>query len=221
MIKGSRMSHRDNKTIVHVLIGQLTALIFVIVGVAFFQQYKVKEVQEKIYIKTVLDLKTDLVINDEMKILLSSNPLSVYEFYDSYTKRREISEAILQIAIEKNVPVNLAFAVAYTESEFNPNAVNSRRNSDGTKDWGLFQLNDGYRESWSRADFFNIRANAREGITFLKTCLETYDGIVAIAAYNRGISGVRSGVSMATLLYVNKVQSFEKALDRAVNKVLF
>jgi hypothetical protein len=51
--------------------------------------------------------------------------------------------------------------------------------------------------------------------------METYDGILAIAAYNRGITGVREGVSMSVLLYVNKVLGFEEGLDRAVNKALF
>lgn len=221
MIKGSSVAHRDNKTIIHILIGQLTALLFVIIGIVFFQQYKIKEIHIETHIKTVLDLKTGFMVNNQLKILLAATPISVYEFYDDYTRNREITETIIQMSLEKNVPVNRMFAIAFAESDFNPKAVNGKGNADGTRDWGLFQLNDGYRKGWTKEDFFNIRTNAREGISFFKQCMETYDGVVAIAAYNRGISGVREGVSLAVLLYVNKVLRFEEALDRSVNKTLF
>lgn len=221
MNRVDQVHHRANKTIIHILVGQFTALIFVILGIVGFQQYRIKEIHIETRYKTVLDLRTGLSVNEELKIFLVSSPELVYEFYDGYTRNREVTEAIIQIAIEKNVPVNRAFGIAYAESEFNPRAVNGRHNANGTRDWGLFQLNDGHRPSWSQEDFFNIRANAREGLSYFKQCIETYDGIVAVAAYNRGISGVREGVSMAVLLYVNKVLRFEEALDRAVNKALF
>jgi hypothetical protein len=55
-------------------------------------------------------------------------------------KKQEIEQMILRVAQEEGVDGRTLLAVAKAESGLNPKAVNL--NQDGSKDFGLFQLND-------------------------------------------------------------------------------
>jgi soluble lytic murein transglycosylase-like protein len=55
-------------------------------------------------------------------------------------KKQEIERMILRVAQEEGVDGRTLLAVAKAESGLNPKAVNL--NQDGSKDFGLFQLND-------------------------------------------------------------------------------
>ena len=136
------------------------------------------------------------------------------EFYSRYTNNREIARVIIEESLEQNVAINIAFALAWRESQFNPRAV-SPPNRGGSTDWGLFQLNDGHRQNWTRSEFFNIRKNAHSALVFLKYCMrEMGDTKLALAAYNRGIWGVRRrGVPPVTKRYVQSIISYKKKLD--------
>jgi hypothetical protein len=155
---------------------------------------------------------TKLDVNYKVKRIQDFNEL--VQFYSRYTKNDEIAKIVIEESLDLNVPVNIAFALAWRESQFNPRAV-SLPNRGGTRDWGLFQLNDGHRKNWTRADFFDIRKNTRSALAFLKLCIkEMGDLELALAAYNAGIHGVRTrGVPTATKKYVNAILSFEKKLD--------
>ena len=63
---------------------------------------------------------------------------SVVDFFSSLTNSTPIAVAILDNAVNHQVPASLAFAIAYEESRFNPKALNK---NDTTVDRGLFQLN--------------------------------------------------------------------------------
>jgi len=137
-------------------------------------------------------------------------------FYSTYTADHEIAEVIIDEALRNEIPLNLAFALAWRESQYNPWAV-SRPNRSGTRDWGLFQLNDGHRRHWTRKDFFDVRKNTRTGLSFLRYCIDEMGSIRGgLAAYNAGVGGVRIyGVPASTKLYIKAIFSYEKKLDLA------
>ena len=60
-------------------------------------------------------------------------------YYSKVTNNRDISQAILENAAKYNVPLSLAFALAHTESRYKITAIH--RNTNGSIDRGLFQLN--------------------------------------------------------------------------------
>ena len=69
-----------------------------------------------------------------------STRTAVEWFYLRITGNREITNMILENADREDIPLSLAFALAYTESRYNTNALNY--NVNGSVDRGLFQLNN-------------------------------------------------------------------------------
>lgn len=155
--------------------------------------------------------------HDINNIIVDLGQYNVYEFFNQYTRNHRITESILRHSIEIGVPVNLAFSVAWAESRFNPYAINNS-NSNGTADWGLFQLNDNYYR-WTRDQFFNIEKNIQAGISHLDFVIKEMDEIYyALAAYNAGVNGVRTrGVPNITLRYINNILEYEDYLNREFN----
>ncbi len=137
------------------------------------------------------------------------------DFYADYTGSRDVSRVILEAALRAEVPVNLAFALGWQESRFNVYAV-SGLNYYGTRDWGLFQLNDGTRGGWRREDFFDAALNAEAAMQYLRLCLAEMGSVeLALAAYNAGIRGVREGgVPRSTRAYIRAIAGYERELDR-------
>ena len=142
--------------------------------------------------------------------------VAVLDFYAGYTGCRGVARTILEAALRAEVPVNLAFALGWQESRFDATAV-SGANLYGTRDWGLFQLNDGARPHWKRDDFFNVRRNAESAMQYLRLCLGEMESVeLALAAYNAGIRGVREwGIPQSTRAYTRAIIAYERQLDRA------
>jgi soluble lytic murein transglycosylase-like protein len=153
-------------------------------------------------------------VNHEIVRLVDRD--AVLDFYAAYTGDREVARAILEAALRAEVPVNLAFALGWQESRFDTNAVSSL-NYYGTRDWGLFQLNDAARPGWKRADFFDISRNAESAMQYLRLCLGEMGSVdMALAAYNAGIRGVREwGIPASTRAYTRAISAYEGELDRA------
>jgi soluble lytic murein transglycosylase-like protein len=143
------------------------------------------------------------------------NPKDALDFYTRYTGNAGVARAILDAALRQEVPVNLAFALGWQESRFDGRAV-SGSNSFGTRDWGLFQLNDGPRPNWKRDDFFDVSRNAEHAMRYLRLCLSEMGSVeMALAAYNAGIRGVREwGVFPSTRAYASAIIAYERDLDR-------
>ena len=142
----------------------------------------------------------------------------IVEFYSRFTSNHAIARVIIDESIEKKVPVHLAFSLAWRESAFDPAAV-SAPNTYGTRDWGLFQLNDGVRKDWSREDFFNIDKNTQSALRYLNKCIEIMGSReMGIAAYNVGVTGVRTrGVPAKTVKYIQAILEYESLLDSSLN----
>ncbi|MCQ2579005.1 MAG: lytic transglycosylase domain-containing protein [Treponema sp.] len=135
-------------------------------------------------------------------------------FYAHVTGNREVSDSILAEAEKNDIPLSLAFSLAYTESRYRANAVNS--NSNSSIDRGLFQLNSNSFPNLTEEDFFNPAISAKYGMSHLKFCLDTAGNEVsALAMYNAGTGKVRSNrTPQSTLNYVGKIMSYQDTLDR-------
>lgn len=146
------------------------------------------------------------------------------DFYTQFTKNKTISKSIVKWALHYKVPVHLCFAIAHTENTGFVVYSISSKNKNGSRDWGLFQLNDGYRRNWTRNDFFNIDRNAQEGI---KTYSQSYNSFIGtkglsftFLGYNMGISGASRHKRIPEFRekYVNDILEYESKLNEAFNK---
>ena len=138
---------------------------------------------------------------------------AVEKFYSCIARNKDVALAILSEADKNDIPLSLAFALAYTESRYNPEAVNS--NSNSTTDRGLFQLNSNSFPALTEADFFDPYISAKYGMSHLKFCLNSAGNEVsALAMYNAGTGRVRSNKTpQSTLNYVGKIMTYQKMLE--------
>ena len=138
---------------------------------------------------------------------------SVIWFYNQITGNEIITEAILTNAEKNDIPLSLAFALAYSESSYNVNAVN--KNTNSSIDRGLFQLNNKSFPELVEKDFFDPFISAKYGLGHLRFCLD-YAGneVAALAMYNAGTNRVRKGETpQVTLNYVSKIMNYKNGVD--------
>ena len=83
--------------------------------------------------------------------LISRN--AVVSFYEEITGDRDVTLAILEYADLYDIPLSLAFSLAFNESRYKVQAVNGNKNA--SVDRGLFQLNSQAFPGFSEEDFFN------------------------------------------------------------------
>lgn len=136
----------------------------------------------------------------------------VIDFFTSLTKSSKIAKAILDNAVEHEVPAGLAFAIAYEESRFNPNALNRNPSSI---DRGLFQLNSLTFPEMTDMQAYDPIFNAKEGVKYFKHVLEiSGNEVSALAMYNAGRTRVsNTGAPVTTLGYISRVLNYEKNID--------
>lgn len=174
--------------------------------------------------ESIVEVISGLELNSRIKTFLL-NPRKrelLLSYLDVHTSQRLISETILEKSLNWDVPIGLAFGLAWSESRFNPRAINGIHNSNGTRDWGLFQLNDGYRPEWTREDFFDVHKNTEAAMEHLALMLRQFDykPVVAIAAYNAGGNGVREGVGFTTLNHISNVMEMKQILESEINELM-
>lgn len=127
----------------------------------------------------------------------------------------QIKQMIIAEAKRRGVPPELALAVVEQESGFNPFAI-SPRNKNGSRDHGLFQLNDKYHKLKNPYDALT---NIRYGIGVLKQCLDQAGGDVrkALSYYNAGVNakgeGRRQGNAYADKVLARKRMMTTSALQ--------
>ena len=129
----------------------------------------------------------------------------VLAFYSSLTGSEHIARIILDAAVAKDVPVNLAFALAWGESRFKTGLAS--RNTNRSLDRGLFQLNSTSFPHLTAAEVYNPETNARYGLAYLHYCL-SYSGneVVALAMYNAGLPRVAKAKTPAsTYRYIETI----------------
>jgi len=152
---------------------------------------------------------------EDIGLALYRNPKSqdrVKSFYAELTGSPELATTILKVANRQDVPLSLAFALAWKESNFSPTAVNF---NGGSVDRGLYQLNSLSFPNLTTDAFFDPRQNAQEGLSYLSECLK--DGgneIVGLAMYNAGMARVvENGTPRETLDYISTILNYQSAVE--------
>ena len=134
-------------------------------------------------------------------------------FYTNVTGDMDVALAILREEDKNNIPLSLAFSLAYTESRYKPRALN--KNTNASIDRGVFQLNNKSFPALVEADFYDPYVSAKYGLSHLRFCLDTAGNEVsALAMYNAGTNRVRNnGTPQTTLNYISKIQTYRQGLD--------
>jgi hypothetical protein len=137
----------------------------------------------------------------------------VIDYFCRLVGSDEVALSILYHADRENVPLILAFSLAYVESKYQAVAVNV---NDGSVDRGIFQLNNLSFPSLSVGDFFHPETNIAYGIDHLRWCLDiSRDEKRAIEIYNAGLSRVSEGqIPATTREYAYRIMRFERELSR-------
>ena len=160
----------------------------------------------------------ELTHKEDSGLVLYRQPQSraaVEWFYSRITNDRDVTMAILTSAEEFNIPLSLAFALAYTESQYKANAMHT--NANGSVDRGLFQLNSTTWPNLTEADFYNPRTSAHYGMSHLSYCLRSSGNeIAALAMYNAGPTKVRrNNTPQTTLNYISQIQKYRGMLEQS------
>ena len=136
----------------------------------------------------------------------------VLEFFTNQTGSEQIADLILRESERQGLPASLTFALAWTESRFDPYAVNYNHSSI---DRGVFQLNNRSFPKLQEEQFFDPEINIQHGVAYLKYCLERGENqITALAMYNAGPRRVTErGAPLVTLEYINKILSHREQLQ--------
>jgi soluble lytic murein transglycosylase-like protein len=138
---------------------------------------------------------------------------SIVRFYAKVSGSERVAKAILDAAVKQGIDVNLAFALAKAESDFNPAARSTNR--DKSVDKGLFQLNSRSYPSLTDKEAYDPAINAAKGMAHFRFSLD-YGGDVirALAVYNAGLSRAeRRTVPPSTYDYIERVLTYEDEID--------
>jgi soluble lytic murein transglycosylase-like protein len=142
----------------------------------------------------------------------------VESFYTRVTADVEITDAILAAADSYDIPLPLAFSLAWAESSFRVRALNYNSHS---VDRGLFQLNSRTFPNLKEEQFYDPRTNADYGLAHFRYCIEVgKDELVALAMYNAGVNRVRQGTPYSTLHYIAKILDNERELLESFEQML-
>lgn len=128
-------------------------------------------------------------------------------------KPEVIKQMIIEEATRQGVPTELALAVAQQESGFNNKAV-SKANTDGSRDHGVFQLNDRYHKL---QNVYDPVENIRYGIGMLREGLKKNKGNVqkTLSDYNAG-SNAKGNARAAGDSYALKVMNIMNRNNNSV-----
>ncbi|MBQ1591162.1 MAG: transglycosylase SLT domain-containing protein [Treponema sp.] len=168
-----------------------------------------------------LSLHPNAANREDLGLLLYRQPqtrAAVEGFYYQVTGNRETAIAILDAAETYNIPLSLAFSLAYAESHFKPYA--SHVNKNGSIDRGLFQLNSNAFPNLTEEEFFNPKISALKGLKHLNYFLRTAGNeVTALAMYNAGAAKVSANnTPHSTLDYVAAINSYRSAIDESFAK---
>ncbi len=160
-------------------------------------------------------LPVQLAKTDDLGLYIYRNPLTkdhIVSYFDQLTGSSRITDIILRNADKNDIPVSLAFSLAFAESSYNHKAVNYNSSSI---DRGLFQLNSKSFPDLTETDFFDPEINARYGLSYLRKCIERGGNeIVGLAMYNAGSGRVTgSGTPKMTLDYIAKIMDYREDID--------
>jgi hypothetical protein len=93
-----------------------------------------------------------------------------------------VPELLIMKSVLKGVPSHLVVSTAQRESGIDP-FIQPHRNENGTRDWGIMQLNDRYHPS---APSMTVEENIDEGIAALQDAVRRCGASGAAWAYVHG-----------------------------------
>lgn len=133
-------------------------------------------------------------------------------------------EVCFQEAAKKHsIPVQWLYAISFTESSFNPKSSN--RNTNGTKDYGLMQINSIWKKEAKRLGYnwHKIKTNPCTNIMFGSHILKdnirrTKNMQKAIGAYNVGFANTAKAKRLR-LRYFQKVKQNRKVAQRHLKRL--
>ncbi len=163
------------------------------------------------------ELLIDDGVNNRIKEMIREGRVEeVYRFYDGYTANRDITFLLVSNAITYEIPIHFLFGLAWTESEFYPNAVNGGGNTDGTADYGLMQLNSHTYRDFDQAYLMTPENNVRLSCEHLRRDYDRYGNwYEALLAYNAGNTEL---VRNSTIKHFIEVMEFSKMLNIAFSE---
>ena len=139
-------------------------------------------------------------------------------FYAGVAGDAQLGRIILQQASAYDIPLPLAFALAWGESQFDVRAFN--RNPQSV-DRGLFQLNSRTFPNVKLDDFYDPQVNARLGLKHLRFCLnQGQNELVALAIYNAGAHKVRKGTPYSTLHHIARILEYREKIEQEFTDAL-
>jgi hypothetical protein len=111
---------------------------------------------------------------------------------------KDIQKYLYDKCKEYNVPYDLALGVIKVESNFNPSLIH--KNSNGSRDYGLFQINTinhkWLSEELGIIDFLNPYQNIDAGVYMLSQLIKKYDNEhIVLMSYNMGERATKNLVS--------------------------
>ena len=123
-----------------------------------------------------------------------------------------IQQMIVAAANQYGVPLNVALGVAAHESGFNPNAAHV--NTDGTTDYGVFQLNTSVLQTYglTPAQAYDPQTNINTAMSLLSGYISEYGDVnTALQAYASGPGTVASGAApnATAAQFISYVDSYQ------------
>jgi soluble lytic murein transglycosylase-like protein len=134
--------------------------------------------------------------------------LSKIEFYYITINNKMVVDTVFLCSRVFSLSPDLIFAIAKTESRFNPKAINY--NENGSIDKGVMQLNSYSFPHLSDKELYDIEYNIIIGSKHFAELMKEFDGnqLLSICAYNCGSWTVKNNkVPTKTLVYANKVMN--------------
>lgn len=152
------------------------------VNASIVQQY-FDEHNINITVPNVNTNDTDTTASNSKEI---STPVAKIQANDAPASPDELDKYFEEAATTYNVDIKLLKAIAYCESNFNPNAVSSAGAI------GVMQLMPATATELGVTDSYNARDNILGGAKLISQLLDKYDGdkSLALAAYNAGSGNV-------------------------------
>jgi len=149
-------------------------------------------------------------INNIVNNLIENNQMKkLEEFYNSFTKNSLITNLLINYALEYNIPANLFFALCWKESNFYPYAKN--RNSNGSYDYGLFQLNSNTYKDYNEKELLDLRKNIKLGAIHFAEEIKYNNNnyYLALISYNGG----RGAIKKMSIIYMTDIIKYEEMLN--------
>jgi len=110
----------------------------------------------------------------------------IYNFYDNFIGNKEATICIINTALMFDIPIHYFIGLAYQESRFQWRKK-SKRNTDGSHDIGLFQLNTKTYKDYDVVYLLEIRNNVRmAGSHLADNYIQAGDYYTALGIYNSG-----------------------------------